>query len=498
MSIHEQLQEALAKAVASSSTEFAKAITFETPATATTGIQGYDLEPVAKVLYPVLTPLRNIIPRVSGKGGSQANWKAVTALNTGRVYIGVGEGQRGGVLQVQTKDYAAVYKHFGIESSLTFEADYSAKGFDDLRGRTAKSALESLMLGEEPLILGGNTSVALGTTPTPVLVGSGTGGTLAAATWSVKCVAMTLSARINCDLNNGLLGQYTRTNADGSTTLVNGGNAAPSAGATVVTTGSTSKITASVAAVRGAVAYAWYLGAAGSEKLAAFTGYPGAVLTVAPPTERQLVTAIGSTDASASDLDFDGLLTIAMKSGTGGYWLDRGGQALTPDGAGGIVEIDAVLKRYWDKLRMSPDVIDVSAQEMTTLTQAMLQTGGSVGAFRLVANIDQGAVMGGVVIATYLNKYAVGGAKQVKIRIHPNMPQGTILFSAEALPYPMAGINNLMQMKCRQDYYQLEWPLKTRKYEYGTYFDGVLQHYFPPSLAVLTGIGQYQETVVDA
>ena len=40
-----------------------------------------------------------------------------------------------------------------------------------------------------------------------------------------------------------------------------------------------------------------------------------------------------------------------------------------------------------------------------------------------------------------------------------------------------------MQIRTRQDYYQIEWPLRTRKYEYGVYADEVLQHYFPPSMA---------------
>ena len=50
------------------------------------------------------------------------------------------------------------------------------------------------------------------------------------------------------------------------------------------------------------------------------------------------------------------------------------------------------------------------------------------------------------------------------------------------LPYPLAGVGNLMQIRTRQDYYQIEWPLRTRRYEYGIYADEVLQHYFPPAL----------------
>src|SRR5207248_4583383 len=52
------------------------------PASAVTGINYYDLELGAKTLVPIITPLRNKIPRTSGKGGVQANWRGIVGLNT--------------------------------------------------------------------------------------------------------------------------------------------------------------------------------------------------------------------------------------------------------------------------------------------------------------------------------------------------------------------------------------------------------------------------------
>jgi hypothetical protein len=49
-------------------------------------------------------------------------------------------------------------------------------------------------------------------------------------------------------------------------------------------------------------------------------------------------------------------------------------------------------------------------------------------------------------------------------------------------------VSNVTQMLMRQDYYQLEWPLVSRKYEYGVYADGVLQCYAPFSLGVINNI----------
>ena len=46
--------------------------TFSESTSPTSGLTYYDLETGAKFVYPLLTPLRNEIPRVSGKGGIQA------------------------------------------------------------------------------------------------------------------------------------------------------------------------------------------------------------------------------------------------------------------------------------------------------------------------------------------------------------------------------------------------------------------------------------------
>ena len=63
-----------------------------------------------------------------------------------------------------------------------------------------------------------------------------------------------------------------------------------------------------------------------------------------------------------------------------------------------------------------------------------------------------------------------------------------MLFTTTEIPYPMNGVGNVMQVKCRRDYYQLEWPVTKRQYEYGVYADEVLQHYAPFSLGVISNI----------
>lgn len=468
--------------------------TFSQSGSPTSGLTYYDLEAGAKFLYPVLTPLRNATPRVSGKGGTQANWRAVTGINTTGIRIGVSGGNRGGVMAVGTKDYQAVYKGIGLENNVDFEAQYAGQGFDDIRAIAAKTLLESMMIGEEAMILGGVGTTGLGTTPTPSASAQTSGGLMADATYSVIAVALTLDGLINGSVLGGIQGQITRANADGSVDTFGGGAAkqSPAASATVSGGGGAGSIKASLTAVNGAMGYAWFWGSAGSEKLGAITTINSYVITAAA-TGTQTAVSLGAGDNSLNALAFDGLIGIASQAGSNAYFAQQAtgtigtGTPLTADGEGGIVEIDTALKSFWDNLRLSPTQILVSSQEALNISKKILQ-GASNGALRYTRDVGDGMLAGGVMVKDYLNRFSMTGGQAIPIKIHPNMPAGTILFDTERLPYPLSNVTNVRQIRTRQEYYQIEWPLRSRKYEYGVYADEVLQHFFPPSLGVISNI----------
>ena len=119
------------------------------PSSATTGLQAYNLEAPSKKLYPVLTPLRNTIARVSGGFAIQANWKAITNINVGNVRAGVSEGKRGGVITHALSEYLASFRGFGLENNTTFEAGYASKNFEDTKALAVQTTLESTMIQEE-------------------------------------------------------------------------------------------------------------------------------------------------------------------------------------------------------------------------------------------------------------------------------------------------------------------------------------------------------------
>ncbi len=466
------------------------------------GITAYDLEAPSKKLYPVITPLRNSTPRVSGKGGIQANWRAVTGVNTGGVLPYVSGGNRGAVIATSTANYTAAYKGLGLEDTVTFEADYAAEDFEDIKALAVEGLLRAQMIAEEKVILGGNTGFPLSNTPAATVTSANTGGSLTSGSnYGVGCVALTFEGYMAASLTGGIVQSYTRTNADGSTDVVNGGTALPSSQANVTAAAgsNTSVISASVTPVAGAMAYAWFWGpAAGNLTLGAITTINSVLITAAATGTATApgvanFNALSAANYSTNGLAFDGLLTFASNSALGSLQTTQAtgtpgtGTPLTSDGAGGIVEIDAALKSFWDNYRLSPSTAWVNSQEMNNIGKKIL-AGNSSAAQRFVFNADQGMLGGGIMVRSYLNKFAMNGAQTLDIKLHPNMPPGTILFTTETLPYPLSNVNNILQMRMRRDYYQIEWPQTSRKYQYGIYCDGVLQNYFPPSQGIITNI----------
>ncbi len=464
---------------------------------ATSGLTFYDLESPAKLLYPVLTPLRNRIPRVVGGRGIQANWRAITAINPSKVTGGVSEGNRGAVIDQTTADYLAKFAGIGHENYVTFEADYAAEGYDDAKARAVQGLLHSTMITEELLDLGGNASLALSAAATPTLADVATGGALAAATaYKVYCVPLTLRGQRTWSVaGTGNPVAVTRTNADGSTDTIKGfcGQMSSVASVTTASDGNaTHGVRASVTPIAGAAAYAWFWGTAtgAGSTLGAITAI-NSVLITANATGSMAANATGlDSDNSKDSLVYDGLISQIATSGSGAYVaaLATGtagvGTKLTSDGAGGITQVETAFASFWDNYRLSPDTIYVSSQVLLDMNALIIANGGAP-LIRYASDNGGNTLDAGTVVGSYLNKIT---NQRVAIKVHPNMPAGMMIFYSDSIPYPLSNVGSVLVKKLRRDYYQIEWPLKSRKYEYGVYFDGVLQCYFPPAFGMIHNI----------
>ncbi|RVT96237.1 hypothetical protein EOD42_14080 [Rhodovarius crocodyli] len=485
------LREALSKAATGDNLQK----TFVQSGNQLTGLTAFSLEAPAKLFYPKLTPIRNRLPRVGGGTGIQANWRAITGVNTGRASIGVSEGNRGQIQAVSVKEYMASFRTLGIDSYVTAEAQRAANGFDDPEARAVQSNLNALMIGEERVLLGGLGTWGLGQ-PVGLAIAQTTGGNIANTTVvNVRVCALTLEG-YNRAKAGEVVALLTRTTGNGATDTFGGGFSMASAAVNLTASAGSTLVSASCTPVKGAVAYAWFMGANASTMylMDVTTNSATKLLNFPAGTEPALPADLLTNDRSQNQLVHDGYFGLVAASGSGAYWytMPNGagglGTPLTSDGAGGIKEIDAVLLWYWNTHRMSPTRMLVSGRELNSFrTLGLLGTSSSTQ--RFTWNSDQRGVLLSAKVRGYTNPFAMGGSEEVAIELHPDVPPGTILFETDSLPYELPGVDQLNRVLCRADYHQIVYPQITRRKDFGVYTDQVLQCYFPPAQAVLTNIG---------
>lgn len=470
--------------------------------TTATGLVAYDLEAPAKNLYPVLTPLRNRIPRVTKPSGAgvAANWKSVTAINGNSSMPAmpwIPEGQRAARMTITTEDKSANYRTIGLETDVSFEAQSAGAGFEDVLATGGMRLLQQTMILEELAILGGNKSVALGKPTTPTIATANT-GSIPHATYKISVIALTLEGYLMASLS-GIKRVETITGMDGKTFALNGGSSiASDQGTAVCATTDDWAISAYTPPVKGAVAYAWFVGVSGSEKLEAITTINSVKLTSLAGTG-QALSAItdGTTDRSKNtDLAFDGLLYSAFNSSLAYYHAMATGTAgtgtpLTSSGHGSISEIDTMLLAFWNNYKISPDEIYLNSQELKNITDKVLTDGSTpLVSFNLQPNDQNPTVVAGQVVGYYFNPFSMNGGQVIPLRLHPNLPPGLLFGWCQNLPayYQSANVPQVAEVQCRRDYYQIPWPLVTRANETGVYAEEVLKVYAPFAMGIIANI----------
>lgn len=467
------------------------------------GLVAYDLEAPAKNLYPVLTPLRNRIPRnVRGAGAGEAvHWKAVNSISAGGVVSmpWIPEGQRAARMSISTEDKSAAYRTIGLETDVTFEAQSAGAGFEDVMATAGMRLLQQAMMLEEYSILGGNMSVSLGK-PGVITTSLKTdaNSTLENATYYVSVVPLTLEGYLAASLA-GIVQEASITGMDAKTYTLNGGSGIVS-DAVSQATGATSKgIYASVAAIKGAVAYAWYFGKTGAQKLEQITTINSAYFDEVLGTGQALSSLTGAVDYSKNASHaFDGLLYAAFNSPLAYYVALATGTAgtgtpLTSSGRGSITEIDTMLAAFWNNYKLSPDELYVNAQELNNIITKVLYNSSTAPLVRFNLDVNQQSptMVAGQTVGYYFNPFTVNGGQIIPIRLHPNLPPGTLFAWCQNLPayYQSANVPQVAEVQCRRDYYQIPWPLHTRANETGVYAEEVLKVYAPFALGVITNIG---------
>lgn len=503
-------------------------------------LTAYDLQPVVKWQIDEQLVLLNSTPAYGGGTGDSTHWKAISKVNASRNASGVSEGQRNAFDSYETKKYLATYKTIGRETFVTKEAEEAAQGFDDANAIAAFGLMMVMRREQERVMLGSNNSLALGQAVLDTLTDvTGEGGVIPdGTTVKVYVVAMTNQGWITAGFKglaaagDSILCRVTRANADGTSDTY-GGYVGKLSAVGTITVGSPGtddhSVGASCADIKGAVAYAWFWGpttGAGS-KLGAVTS----INSIRIPSEVGLSAATNSTttgivgDASQTDLgtDYsknalepDGLLSLLMGAGqvdsspaatdSGAFYASAAtgtqgvGTSLTFDGAAGCIELDAMIAGIYstNKTRMAPKKILLSTQLVQDIAKGII-AGGGAPLFRFNVDVQSagasaqqaaaqamlhGRIAAGATVVSYLSKLGYGGPQGIPLIHHPDLADGTMVAMSEDLPYPGADMPAAFYRKYRSAYYQIAWPLRTRRRETGVYSSEVYALAFGPAFGV--------------
>ena len=425
------------------------------------GFSGYDLQPVAILLQPVITPWRNNLPRVQNKrGGTSAEWRSIAALTTRFTDPFVSaEGAKTNKINYVATPVTAAFAELGLSDSVTWAGEDAARGFEDnLRARAVTNLLFAVMIMEEQVIGFGRTA-NLGSVTAPTVTTSNAGGTIAAGTYKFY-------ARAIIGLGDGTITRGRKSSA--ATTAALGG--------------STNSMTADTPWVEGAVQYEWYVddGASGTATLQATTGINSVSLKALTTTGAVLPAA----DNVTNSLGMNGL--IAQLTAAAGAQIKT--LATGTDGIGTdfiLDDIDAMNKAVWDNAKGDPETIWMNSTQIARATNLALAANGGPSLFVQAQSDAMAQLTGGYLLANYINK-ATGRTQ--KVRVHPYLPDGTMLAYSNQIAFPTGGDMVGVDIEVSRDYQQVDYALTARRYDFEVFCREVLRLKFPGGAWVIRNI----------
>jgi hypothetical protein len=461
--------------------------------TSGTGILGVDLSDLIS-LIPVNTPFRDQLARTKPKMGAKfAEWRALVNVNNTQPNPFTAFDYAAPLANVNEMDVTALYAKIGMGYTVTQDAIDLAGGYADAKAVSVFNALNQFKIGEDKGGIGG-CLFALNTPGTPTVTQSDTGGSIAAST----AVNVKVAARTGA---NYFWGGSTVASAQGTVT-------------TSTVAASTHSATASVAAVRGAVAYDWFVGGfyytTTTVNAVTITSIPVANQAVPnlPDIYATAPAAVPVADSSAGANQFNGLLaTLAGDYATGGatglvtpgtgvssgaYFHSLDGAAFTVSGAS-VKELDDLNQSIYDTVRLSPDAYMMSSQQGTELSNVILSSSNSETFFQPNLGGRSEAVLGAFV-GWYVNKAA--GGTPIRVEVHPHMPPGTLIARTDRVPFPNSNITNTLEMRCLRDLADYEYAANRQantagggpRFDGETYANETLINKAPVAMGVLQNI----------
>ncbi len=454
-----------------------KEITLTSPLS--TSFAAFDLEAPSKMLTPRPTPLRNRIPRKKGVGTSHRVKRILGYTGTGtggvgNIWPGITETttntfggltlERGPQISYAADDLVLPYNSYSLSDSVSFDANFSGLGYQDLRQLSSTSTLYATMLMEERMML-----FARGTA-------SGYSGTIAAPTYTVTSPA---AGTGETGFAAGDAGTYyvALTSDVGISGNGFGESIIGSVLSTAVASGDVIKVNVATPVV-GALGYNVYVGIVNDatqlfyqgtlKGTGTFTiqgvGTSGLTGNNAAYSIAGASSARAATNTSAYATGYDGILPTVLGPNSGA--VNNINSTFSTSNPG--VEFQNVFATMYQNVKADPDLVLLNGNDRKQLSDAIKS--GSSANYRLTIQEPgrDGITYGSIV--TGLQNEVTG--KAVDLMVHPWLNQGVAPVLSFTLPIPDTEVSDVWANFLVQDYMGIQWPVVQFTYDFSTYFRG--------------------------
>ena len=444
-----------------------------------TGLYGYDLSGLVAQI-PVNVPARNntsAFPRVTaGVGSEMAVWRALLNINSQQEDAAVGYDFAGTLAKVDLVNCFAPYRPLAKAGRVTLDAQSLARNYADPLAVDTLQTLNQLFISQDMHIINSQ-DWSLGKPEKPTLVFAELGGTIKKSKkWQVAVAARSGA--------NYFVGGPVVEDAAALSGSTEGSEKSTAVESKTTETGS---FTASIKAIKGAVAYDWYFGEEGGElyyyttttiaqatfkeALSKANALPSLPLlsSVLPPKTLKLLEERTTKDTSYSNNWYNGIIASTLgaygaagpvKPGTaestesGATFIDNGGNAITGTG-GSITLLDEINDELWASVQLSPTAYMVNSKQADEITKLLLESSVATTFLPPTDAAARTNLAGGGYVGSYVNKAA--GGVQVNIEVHPRVAPGTIIARTDRVPFPGSNIGAVFEVRNQYDTMQFDY-----------------------------------------
>jgi hypothetical protein len=462
-----------------------KSITLTSPLTS--GFVPYDLVAPSSLIYPVYSPIRNKLPRTPGQGTSRRR-KIITGISGSQTGPSGGKFVRLSIPElVQTAGSPAIqgtasavtwplnlpgtgsqdavdlnipYRFWGLSENLSWLAQFSGQGFEDISALANLLLLQEFMLNEEASHIA-STSIAL-STPS----------------------AATLTARAANSGETALSGVTTNVFVEVTANTFFGETSAGSSASVAWSAGQV--VDVQIAPVAGAQWYNIYVTTGASAgtyyRMQQYVG--GLYFTLQGALTASGTAAPSSDSGTYNANDQEGLTAVLSgHSASGGsniyptnwqagYFAQNTGDTLKTS------VLNNAFQQLWDgtgntygAYRADPAEIIGEGSDIMRLSNDVVNQGSATNYRLFVEQSEVPGVRVGAAVSEFQNPIT---RNVVKVVVHPWLPQGSVYLMSYTMPFAWSNVSNVVEFVAVQDYLSISWPVIDASFRYSMFLYGAM------------------------